>query len=289
MKIIIWGLPLHSHTHSYIHQAFARASKAMGHETYWIENSFHSNDLLRQGDLVICCGVDDDKLMPKKGVNYVLHNSSRDDLRSENFINLQVYTHDVLKREVEDWGNLTFWQEDNRTLYQPWATDLLPEEIEKIEPCKPKKEFNDIMWIGSITTGVHGNYEEIVDYAAICQKNNFQFKHVRGVSIKENIDILRQSRHSIVIQGKWQVENGYVPCRIFKNISYGCWSFTNSSTVSHLLEIENFSNSKDMFDEAEKHVFEPKVKDLSNKMSLVKDKHTYVNRLKNIIKILVEE
>ena len=38
MKICIWGHPLHSHTHSYIHAAFFKAFKALGHETYWLKN-----------------------------------------------------------------------------------------------------------------------------------------------------------------------------------------------------------------------------------------------------------
>ena len=32
MKIIIWGYPLHSHTHSYIHAAFYKAFKYMNYD-----------------------------------------------------------------------------------------------------------------------------------------------------------------------------------------------------------------------------------------------------------------
>ena len=38
-KIIIWGHPLHSHTHSYIHNGFFIAFKELGYDTYW----FHDN------------------------------------------------------------------------------------------------------------------------------------------------------------------------------------------------------------------------------------------------------
>ena len=37
MKIIIWGYPLHSHTHSYIHAGYYNAFKTLGYETYWID------------------------------------------------------------------------------------------------------------------------------------------------------------------------------------------------------------------------------------------------------------
>jgi len=37
-KVIIWGHKLHSHTHSYIHNAFYIAFKHMGYETYWFDD-----------------------------------------------------------------------------------------------------------------------------------------------------------------------------------------------------------------------------------------------------------
>ena len=39
-KVIIWGHPLHSHTHSYIHEAYYRAFKYLGYDVYW----FHDNE-----------------------------------------------------------------------------------------------------------------------------------------------------------------------------------------------------------------------------------------------------
>ena len=37
-RVIIWGYPLHTHTHSYIHLGYYRAFKALGFETYWSDN-----------------------------------------------------------------------------------------------------------------------------------------------------------------------------------------------------------------------------------------------------------
>jgi len=34
-KVIIWGHPLYSHTHSYVHDAYYKAFKHLGYETYW--------------------------------------------------------------------------------------------------------------------------------------------------------------------------------------------------------------------------------------------------------------
>lgn len=285
MRIIIWGLPLHSHTHSYIHFAFARASYHMGFETFWLENSIESNQYLQKDDVVICMGLDDNMLARKAGVNYVLHNSARNDLREENYINLQVYTNDVLNRNIENWGDLTFWQQDNKTLYQPWATDLLPYEIENLNPNNPKCS-NDVFWIGSIMIGEHGNNVELAEYAELCKKNGINFQIGRSISLEDNISLIRKSRHSIAIQGKWQVEKGYIPCRVLKNLSYGNWTFTNSQTVASLLEIPCHTKMNDMFEAAEEFLANPKIEDLHEKMKLISDRHTYINRLNNIIKCI---
>lgn len=283
MKIVVWGLPLHSHTHSYIHYAFARASKFLGYETYWVENSEKSNEVVEADDVVISCGVADSSLLYKKGVNYVLHNSDRDDLRAGSYINLQVYTTDVLSRKTENLGSLTFWQSENRTLYQPWATDLLPIEIESIEPIESSVQTNEITWIGSVMGGSQGNYEEISKYANLCEMNGNVFKVGRGTSTEENIRAIRESRHSPAIQGFWQVEKGYVPCRVFKNISYGRLSLTNSKTVSDLLDIEFCANIEELYEKSESlsHRSDPSL--TRSKMNLVSEKHTYVNRLGNIL------
>ena len=37
-KIIVWGHPLHSHTHSYINYAFYRTFKSICYETHWIDS-----------------------------------------------------------------------------------------------------------------------------------------------------------------------------------------------------------------------------------------------------------
>ena len=48
-KIIIWGHPLHSHTHSYIHNAFYIAFKYLGYNNYW----FHDNSDIEGFDFTI--------------------------------------------------------------------------------------------------------------------------------------------------------------------------------------------------------------------------------------------
>ena len=43
-KIVIWGYPLHTHTHSYIHNSFYKAFSYLGHEVYWFDDSNYPSD-----------------------------------------------------------------------------------------------------------------------------------------------------------------------------------------------------------------------------------------------------
>lgn len=283
-RLIIWGLPLHSHTHSYVHQAFARASEYMGFETFWVSNDESSNSIIDNNSIVISCGVADSALKKVNGAKYVLHNSAREDLKTSDYINLQVYTHDVLSRSVEKINDeLTFWEEKTKTLYQPWATDLLPDEIKNIEPLLHNTTNLKINWVGSVTEGEHGNVHQLNEYYKFCKELGIEFLLNRLTSLEENITLVRDSRQAPVVQGQWQIDKGYIPCRIFKNISYGCWSVTNSPTTSKLLGLKECNNIEEMFLEGENFLINGRLSSIKEKMNLVLDKHTYVNRINNII------
>ena len=86
------------------------------------------------------------------------------------------------------------------------------------------------------------------------------------------------------VQCEWQVVNGYVPCRIFKNISYGKMGMTNNKRVFELF------NKKILFDQDIDKLmlsgleFESKSIDEKNSiliplMEYVRDNHTYLNRV----------
>ena len=44
MKIVIWGYPLHTHTHSYIHNGFKKGFEFLGHEVYWFHDDNYPED-----------------------------------------------------------------------------------------------------------------------------------------------------------------------------------------------------------------------------------------------------
>ena len=89
------------------------------------------------------------------------------------------------------------------------------------------------------------------------------------------------------IQTKWQVENGYIPCRIFKNISYGKMGLTNNPTVYELFKRQIYYHPEIVpllliglrFEKLRPEYKNPI---LIKNMEYVRDKHTYKNRIEVI-------
>ena len=72
-KVVIWGYPLNTHTHSYIHASFYKAFKNMGYETYWFNDSNFEN-LDFKNCLFIAAGEQERNIPLVKDSYYVLHN-----------------------------------------------------------------------------------------------------------------------------------------------------------------------------------------------------------------------
>ncbi len=290
-KIVIWGLPLHSHTHSYIHDCFFKAFKSMGMETVWIQDTSEKieNEFLNNS-LVIACGIDCKTLSVNEKCFYVLHNVDDHRFRqADNYIDLQVYTKDTLlpERESQRLSAFTYWQENSRCLYQPWATDLLPEEM-IYEPVPAPEVNKSVNWVGSVTDGDQGNLQQLQAYAQSMASRIGIPVHVhRGVDRENMIKLIRSSNQAPAIVAGWQRENLYVPCRLFKNISYGQPTFSNSPVIKEIcgddfyeedcaalaIKTNEYLKNRDL--DREKNVIET-----------IRKEHTFVNRCNRILEMV---
>ena len=293
-KVIIWGCKLHSHTHSYIHWAFYRAFKHMGYDTYWLDN----NDTISfnfANSLFITWGGSEQKIPLRDDCFYILHNCRlpkyKELYEKGRCITLQVYTHDLLSREVEKLDDYIYYSVKDQILYMPWATDLLPHEIDEIKKQIPKKKkSNGIAWIGTIWSGIFGNTPQLDSFKKACRENKINFRHITRCSMEQNIEHIQSSYMAPAIQGKWQCDKGYIPCRIFKNISYGQFGITNSKTVYDLFKgkIVYNSDTYQLFYDAQKKLQNLDINELYELMDFVKTKHTYINRIKDLLDLLAK-
>ena len=91
------------------------------------------------------------------------------------------------------------------------------------------------------------------------------------------------------LQFEWQRDVKYVPCRLFKSISYGKMGITNNMEAhkffdEKLLYSDNLKELAKMSVEFEKN---PKKNEIIKSLMInVRDNHTYVSRVNLLIEVL---
>lgn len=282
-KIIIWGHKLHSHTHSYIHNSYFKAFKSLGYEVFW----FDYTDDVSEFDFSNCIFFTEDQVkqgMPlRNDCKYVAHHiqpSFFDGI--DNVLNLGNYIVNVEK--FEKIKDQTYFDSKTKTLYQCWATDLLPDEIDQNDHCRFNSSNKYVNYVGSL-------YEEGLEFAqefgSILQTNQKELRLYRGVSDEENRQLIRNSFLCPDFRNYHHIKVGYIPCRIFKTISYGQIIGTNSINVKRVFGdyVVFGSNPQELYDNMLDCASNEKI-DIMEAMLFIKYNHTYVNRAKTILKLL---
>lgn len=293
-KVIIWGHKHPNHTHHYIHDAFFKAFQFMGYDTYWFDDSDFDQLFDYSGSLFLTEGQADINIPLRDDCVYILHNCSDkySFLPKSNFIHLQVYTDDVLNwKSCLEIEPCVFFDVENRIIYMPWATDLLPPQIDALKKRVKKRKTNKtIAWVGTIGDGFFGNINQLNPFVNAAKEAGFTFlPYAPGnVSCNQNVEIVMNAYMAPAIVGAWQKEKGYIPCRIFKNISYGALGITNSKRVYELFEkkIVYHPDSSRLFFDAKEKMKSFSVNEAITMMDYIKRKHTYVNRIDRLIEFL---
>jgi spore maturation protein CgeB len=107
------------------------------------------------------------------------------------------------------------------------------------------------------------------------------------VTQEQHEQLIRGARFAPALQGAWQVDHGYIPCRLFKNISYSQLGVSNNPSALDLFAPDEI-------------VFAPRLPELVEGMlraehdgswlemgrralERVRDNHTYVNRIAELL------
>ena len=286
-KVVIWGLLKLRHTHRYIHQTFHKTLAKVGLKVVWVEDVVRSRSLIEKNDLVISANMASTKLPVLKDVYYCLHNCDNEiheRIAPTHNVRLQVYKK-VSFQKMEKWDEVTFFDGESRTLYQPWGTDLLEDEF--YEPVR-SKNLRVSFWIGSVWNNEldQGNINEIAELRRVLKKQGIRFIVLRHIPDRGNVFLTRRSLIAPAIGGRWQVEHNYLPCRMFKNISYGQIGVSNIKKFVDLFGQENSIQGDSIGELIENSLsLSParKVEMIRAQQEIVK-KQTYIQKFHNILK-----
>jgi len=196
-------------------------------------------------------------------------------------------------KKVSDKIYNNYEENGYRVIVMPWATDLLPHEID--ENIKNLESFD----VKNISYFIGMPLEHNVKLKNSLEKYNIEYRNYGGTfdtnsdrnkSIKENMKLIQESIIAPALQTQWQIDNCYIPCRIFKNISYGKMGITNSETVYNLFDkniIYSDSIEKLVKESLEFNKKEDKNIIIKELMIKVRDNHTYINRINFIFEIIL--
>ena len=302
-KIVIWGHKpnaaknrlgrKYTHTHSYIHQGFARAFEHLGFEVLWLDATDDVREVNFSNAVFLTEGQVDDGIPLIPNARYVLHHCDLDkylDSGAE-ILNLCNYVRhcdsgvsfNYPGNSVEKINNWTYLDTSSRAVYQPWATDLLPYEIDKIGIADFDSNERFVNHIGSTKhDGLAPLYKEL---RGICRINGRTLHTFSKMSRIEVIKLVRTSYIAMDLRGDWHKECGYIPCRTFKNLSYGKITGTNSPWVHEMFngQIPFGDNLGELFENTQVQSARIKSGDILKIQNYVRDEHTYLNRVRTIL------
>lgn len=321
-KIIVWGAkPDTGHTHAFVHDACVRAAKYLGYPTYWLDNrdnlpdEFFDNALIISEQWLVFQNGISNQLPLRPTSTYIIHylgnkgpvegnpgasmylgkvgrlidfrfacNWGVDGVEDKNY----AYHFEKEKYTPINDGISFFNRGDDYDIfYSIWATDLLPNEIDFETRLTPFKEPRYAFFGGTIR---EDNQEMFKPFIEECEKNGLPFTYnspwQNPLTVEQMRNVVVQSYLPLDVRPRNHLANGYISCRSIKNISYGALCLTNSKETYDFFdqEIAYADNPRDLFYVAKEMQDDPKTKDLIlNQMKKVKDKHTYVNRIKDMI------
>jgi len=276
----------------------------MGYDTHWFDDNTNVTGFDFSNSMFISEHQVDNKIPQRNDCLYFIHFleiGKYPNLPRENIIDLKCAFRDM-KREKAINNSLNFIPVNNnkfeyycinqneKTYYMMWATDIFPEDIQNninnLEHIAKKTQANTFNFIGSIGSPEWNH----VHY--VCRNKHINFYSYGGTfkrndpmnkSINENIELIQTSIIAPAFQdAAVQIRDNYVPCRIFKNISYGRMGITNNKFVNTLFDnkliyhdnidicVENGINFESQENKLEK------IKEL---MEYVRDNHTYIQRI----------
>ena len=297
-KIVIWGLLHRWHTHRFIFQAYYDNLKKCGIPVVWVEDEKKNQAVIEPNDLIFSASGMHGKMVPEKlsladynlpirnDVYYCLHAENDYFLEKIGFnksIKLKFYNNDAEK--YEKLYETVHFDRATKTLYQPWGTDLLPSEFKT--PLFSKSKF--VFWIGSVWKGKknEGNITEIGKLVNILRAKKLWFQQIRFIPNSWNRFFVRHSRLAPAVGGAIQVETNYLPCRMFKNISYGQLGFSNVKKFNDIFKECNIydENTEKMVDKVLALSREEYISIIEKQQKICKE-YTIAHHLNNVFKYI---
>ena len=262
-------------TFSAVHHGLDRACHRLGIDVLWTEDL----SCIRNSDIIFT----EAKYIVALGDlnNYykvILHAEPVDyPYIVDNFSNVffwENYKGNLSKTGWEKIGPLTYYNNGYRSIQMPWASDV----FEPIEEDVFVEE-NTCYYVGNFST-------DALDKAKKLRSRSFKFYRVGGVSFEAARQYVKRSEFTFDVRNDHCIEYGFIPCRIFKNYSYGKICFTNSSHIAQVFSIPYYYNNDTLLSclaDFRSGSLDERLRYLQNDMLC---NHTYLSRMNTLRKVV---
>lgn len=304
-KIILWGYPHLTHTHSYIYYGLKKGFEHLGCDVFWFHDGNYPStsefDYENSVFFVDSQGRSENNVpILESGIYFsydTFTNLNKYLGKVKGLINYRVaeYKQPVPdgKRYIEIEKGVVFDNdsgEDYNVIHFHYATNLLPHEID-FEWAK-KQRNDEYNFIGTIhsprpnSDPLHQNFIEII------KKNNIAFNHrdpwINPATENDNIDLMQKSIFVPDFRPQEQKTNCYTSDRIMKAISYGCLVVSDCHYAKNFIDSQLLTseNAQEIYDLGMKNQYNTDL--IIHLMEVVKNNHTYINRCKGLLNIIEE-
>lgn len=313
--IIIWGHPKGTHTHSWIHYRFFRAFQSMWFDVQWLDNTIENLPDKNKNYIIITENLVDTLLHENYSSSWVIfdHNISlkkyiKYGMASRNIIPFDVIRYNFAKftdkkigqyiteRDIPimDSDEYYFRMKNPRIL---WWSELLPHEI-KWKPYHYNTN-KDVCFVGSRW---HNNFIQLESLRLYCLTHKLHYHQLgRHLIIRPPLfkkwylspeELNNTTYNSFITPAiQWaQIDDGYIPCRLFINMSLSALWVSNNPHVYNLFDNDEVIVDRDiwkMMDKAQQIIKDKKVDSYTHKaIEKIKNNHTYLNRIDELFSYL---
>lgn len=315
--VIIWGYPLQSHIHSYIHSCWNKTFTALGKPTFWYTDEQHDTQRTYKNCLFITEGFRDDKIpldasntycvkfaiQPQKYLNcgarlielrfrvkqFADRNSSW--ILDDGTHRLEPISEDAEYERLasnegvsKSFRGLYTTPMNYEALYMYEATDLFPWEIDFQDALLRKPEPIAI-YVGTPQNKERWNeFEKVaVQYGIRTVSHNLQ-EH--PISFEENRERVRNASLAPDFCTSATILNDTIQGHLFKNISYGILPITDSKSAYELFG-DHVVYDTDMGTLVAKGL--AALADIPRRQAAMKyiaERHTYIQRARDILRVI---
>ncbi len=246
LHVVIWGLRNKRDTFRYIHKSWFHMLKRSGIPVVWVDDDLKNQSVVSDRSIVVAVNTAARHLPKVRGARYVAHNIDPEPyleslINRAHFLQIQVSIKlGAFYRGAREILPCIYLDEEKHVLFQPWGTPFAEYEWVR-EPLKARRgaEF----WIGSVWNNPlnQGNASMIPEWRDVLSSHGITLRKVPYGWPDTKLaygGLVRLSSIAAATVGDWQREHDYLPCRLFKNVSFGAVPVGNSPIYRRV-----FSNS----------------------------------------------